>query len=517
MAFSKTPSYTTHQTQFFPVSGSMEMLSYYDALEFTYPTFYNCEPRHIQKWGTDPIHVLQRRPAIDYATGHAGKTYYRNVYKAKGYATTPSYGNVVAYEVVDNKVVRNGTTEIITLGSSIAEYVDIDMMTVGNVDYVLFASKTDGKLYVWNDNASTLTTHTISGIQSTVVTLDNYAFVLAVNSTSAQRIYNSVVGNPTTSWATSTDFIDAEMFSDPVQAIAKHHNHLVVFGIQSTEFFYDNANQYGSPLSRNASYAQRIGIKVLNNNVKPYITVGDDIYFVGTEEENVGIYKLSDFKITKVSNAYIDALLNGLVSQTTPTINNITLVNNFSHLSVVLFMTVNGATKNYVFNTEENIWVEWGFYTEDSTKLVEFMYTYDPKLIAGRVSEDSGSTYSLAFFTIHDDISSWLTPEGNIQSHWRLSPFFGDDTYRHHLKWVDVVGDMNSNTCSLTYSKSANGTGNITTDWIPTAYEFSNGIRPIYRFRNLGKSFINYITLNIKGSSQFKIRGLNIGYNEGTS
>jgi hypothetical protein len=140
-----------------------------------------------------------------------------------------------------------------------------------------------------------------------IVTLDGYVFVRSNSGTdsAAGRIYNSTIGAPTT-FSTSTDFIEAEQFADPLTKIAVYKNHLVAFGGNSTEFFYNAANSIGSPLSRQSAYAFEMGAPA-NEYGQSVISFGDTLYFIGQRNGIYqGVFKLENFRPVKVSPTWLD-------------------------------------------------------------------------------------------------------------------------------------------------------------------------------------------------------------------
>src|SRR5712664_689357 len=92
----------------------------------------------------------------------------------------------------------------------------------------------------------------------TPIFLDGYIFL----ATPGQKIINSKLNDPST-WPTD-GFIEAEMFPDGIQILAKVQNYIAAIGFQSIEWFYDNANATGSPLQRNAPAVSQFGTPAPN-------------------------------------------------------------------------------------------------------------------------------------------------------------------------------------------------------------------------------------------------------------
>ena len=128
----------------------------------------------------------------------------------------------------------------------------------------------------------------------TPVFIDGY--ILLPRASSAD-IYNSGLGDPN-SW-NPMDFIESEMFADPVTALARQNNQVVAFGAYGTEFFFDNgANQKtGTPLARNQNTFLQVGCPA------PF-AIGQseqNCFFIG-ESQTGGraVWKLDGFTATKV-------------------------------------------------------------------------------------------------------------------------------------------------------------------------------------------------------------------------
>ena len=130
--------------------------------------------------------------------------------------------------------------------------------------------------------------------------LDGYLFVLGVNGI----VYNSDLENPA-SW-TGTNYIDAERDPDGGAYLGKHHDHIVVFGVRTIEFFYDAGNLNGSPLSRRQDVAYNIGC----SDGRSVWEEGDRTFFIGSAYSGaLGAYVLENFSVRKVSTSTIDSFL----------------------------------------------------------------------------------------------------------------------------------------------------------------------------------------------------------------
>ena len=136
--------------------------------------------------------------------------------------------------------------------------------------------------------------------------LDGYLFVMDEEGV----IYNSTVDSVNTSSATF--FLTAERAHDQGVYLGKHHDHIVAFGTQTIEFFYDTANPTGSPLTRRPDISYNIGCA----DGQSVWEHGDITYFIGSDSGGaIGVYKLEDFRVTKISKNSIDSYLTHNITQ----------------------------------------------------------------------------------------------------------------------------------------------------------------------------------------------------------
>jgi len=169
--------------------------------------------------------------------------------------------------------------------------------------YCFVASRTKS---VYVNSAGTVTAITDSdypaNVVPTPVVLDSYVFI---PQESTNKIYNSSPGDKTV-WQAST-YMVMEQEGDNVVGLAKHHNMLVAFGTRHTEFFRDaGIASPNSPLLRVTEYTRKIGCV----NRASIVTFDDVTFFIGIDESGIiGVYKLEDFRIEKISTPTIDQQL----------------------------------------------------------------------------------------------------------------------------------------------------------------------------------------------------------------
>lgn len=141
-----------------------------------------------------------------------------------------------------------------------------------------------------------------TGTSPYIVSMDGALFVAKNNS-----IHNNEIGD-ITNWPGYSR--TKEQFPEPIVALARHKNSVVALSSNSMEFFFNAGYSGTSPLSRQETYATRIGLHTSDSVLPEFVSVRDDIYFIGKSSfTGVGIYKLSNFRVTKVSNSYIDQIM----------------------------------------------------------------------------------------------------------------------------------------------------------------------------------------------------------------
>jgi len=197
------------------------------------------------------------------------------------------------------------------------------------------------------------------------VYLDHTLYLIALDSNGnpSSSIYNSGVRNPY-SW-NSIDFVDAEMYPDPLRCLTRHHNTIIAIGQQSMEFFIDEANPTGSPLSRNVSFANRIGTPAAES----VASTDRIVCFIGTTNDGgFGVWKIEGYQPQKVSTEYQDRILSAEGSN----IGNARgyFVRSKGHLFYVIRLT----SRTLVYDPEENSWHEWS--TNSSNTHANFVGAY---------------------------------------------------------------------------------------------------------------------------------------------
>ena len=322
MANTNRPTTSTHQQLIVPPNGDAVLGR--SSNKFRY---YNNFPLVEKQIGQDPKYYVKRRPPVENTgivmssvpgLNGVGSVYYEPVFKTMWFTNQRTV-------VMTNNTSTTPTEDVDriiapTAGTGFPE-TSIEAYLVGDTHYICVMATTTGnftRIYFYSPAGTFLEEVAISAasFRGKLVFLDGYLFAAGAN----QRIYNSTIGNPK-EWLIGANFLDAEMDRDPLLTLAKHHNHIVGFGSDTIEFFYNNANEIGSPLQRQVAYASRevglfshlavgTGFGADTQPDNSLVEIGEVIYFIGSNDGICqGLYKIENFKVTKVSDHSLDLRL----------------------------------------------------------------------------------------------------------------------------------------------------------------------------------------------------------------
>ena len=129
--------------------------------------------------------------------------------------------------------------------------------------------------------------------------MDGYTFQMDTRG----GIWNSDL-NSITSW-TATGTINANIYPDKGVGCFRWKQYIIGFGAESMEFFYNAGNATGSPLTRIAHMAKRIGAV----GADAITSISDNIFFCGsTPQGGLSVYQY-DGEISRISPPELDAVL----------------------------------------------------------------------------------------------------------------------------------------------------------------------------------------------------------------
>lgn len=523
MAYTKAPTGDTHNVTRIPPTESVIIQSSTTTVPST-NTYTNCYPLEEGQWQNEPILGIHKRDgwstwgiagATAVGTGSAGASWAQSALSTnnlyfftfgKGLYSI-NYGITSTVTLIDNSTTYNymGTLTNAINNSNVRKIACLEGLNGINTSLTLCNDDGSG---VTVTNIGTLYVDGARGL----VFIDGYLF--AVNS-DGNKIYNSAAGGVLTTW-NSTDFLDAEQYADPIVYIEKHKNYLVAFGTQSIEFFYNNAVEVGSPLARQESYASRVGLYLgsafsVTQNAQKYVAqVKDDIYFIGrSETDNLSLYRIKDFRVEEINteNQYVKNLLNTSslgISNVFP----FWLNNNLA--IVVEFLNSGGS---WAYMVETNTWVKLtgSDIPSASTNLIgkPFVSTYAATGNAVKPYYLAGAASAIPRLYSNDTASTSVTATYVSQ------PLdMGNNRYKHIAR-VDVIGDFNANSLTLSYGESNNYTASPVSCGSQTSSTI--GYKNNISWYNLGAFRQFYLVLSMTGAYPGIFRGFEIEYNVGVA
>lgn len=197
---------------------------------------------------------IRKRPGLEAVTALPSASALRGIYYWSKYDTTFAVvgTNIYVYPT-GGSVSLNGTFTTSTGAVGFTEFTNSTGQTS-----LLFVDGIDIKYSTDGSTISTVTNpqaNLPAGFIPMPVVMDGYLFLAKAGT---QTIFNSVLDDYT-DWSDATQFIDAEMYPDTIQALAKNNNNVIAIGAQSMEYFYDAGIATGSPLQRQAAAVQQFG------------------------------------------------------------------------------------------------------------------------------------------------------------------------------------------------------------------------------------------------------------------
>lgn len=374
MAFSKTPEQDTHSSFRIPPRGNQTLQSHVTSFSDRIGLKYvNCFPVIRESKTSDPKVVLKKAPKVLSVTwqfpegSDPGITSYdmdTNVFVYKGQIFQKNENDTTVSLLYDA-----GDDMLLSCQRA------IDYSGAGEIIVIGLVKKRDNEyVYSYSYNVTTNTyavgTNAVAGNDSYAMVRDLFFdgyHVVAVTGPELKinRVYVSLPGQYN-EFYTSTDFFVPEADPDDILDIQKHKNYLCVIGTKTIEFYYNSGNELGSPFSRQDQYIIRMGgaRNVVNKTKLISVCLGDDIYFLGAKDNQIGIYVIRGFQATKLSDDYIDYLLNDesrLNNLTSSSVVELGFADIFGNIKLVAqFRNNSGNIRNcFVFNERDMVWWEW--------------------------------------------------------------------------------------------------------------------------------------------------------------
>lgn len=260
--------------------------------------------------------------------------------------------NLFVYCVGQNVYLYNVTTEITTTCSAVFSTssgdvgFDLFLYDVGTSDIVA----TDGTKLVTITSTGTVTASTSVDLPTPhlpkCLFLDGYLFLVETNTAA---LWNSDLNTPLN--FTAGSFILTEIEGDNILDFSRLNNYIVAFGNNTIEYFYDAAEETGSPLRRNDTPVK------LNGYIGGLSRAGNVLYFIGYNEFNQpDIFKLADFTIEAISSESVRRYINSCGLAPTQYFTGHT-ISNMGHD----FYIFNGYNRCFAYDIKEKLWARWSW------------------------------------------------------------------------------------------------------------------------------------------------------------
>jgi hypothetical protein len=221
--------------------------------------------------------------------------------------------------------------------------------------------------------------------------LDGYTFQMDTRG----GIWNSDL-NTVSSW-TATGTINANLYPDKGIACVRWKQYIIGFGTETMEFFYNAGNATGSPLTRIANMAQRVGAV----HADAMVNISDSLFFTGSTSQGGLTVYMWDGAISRISPPNLDTqlILAGA--------GNIKMTALRDH--GLSFVIVKAGSALYAYCIEEKFWFIWlsslGFvrFAALSTGTAQVVYGVSETVASGktytinpsaRVFADDGMAFS---------------------------------------------------------------------------------------------------------------------------
>jgi len=424
---------------------------------------------------------LNKRPGLtlhrDYGTG-----------EGRGVA----YFNGKFYVACDNIVYEDAAspTAKITLTASTGPVGMIVGNSATTGDYLFICDGTSG----WTINAAGTATLIVDADFPTPhipapTFIDGY-ILLAKGS----DVYNCDLDVPT-SW-TSSNFLSAEMFPDPIKALARQNNQVVVFGGSSIEFFYDAANAAGSPLSRNDSTTIQMG------TAAPYCIYQSEKFCAYVSQSDSGgraVWLIDGFQPKKVSDEYIERIIDAEIDMSDCRGYG---MRTKGHMFYVINLKTIGRT--LVYDIDEKLWHEWSSNNAGSHQVFQCDYVSDNATGAAYVLHTSNGRLLKVDPSIYQDDGTNILVE-------LVTNKYDMDTYkRKFISNMKIVGDRyTSNSISLQWSDDDYQTwSNVKTISLSDDYP---------AFQRLGSMRRRAFKITHAADQPLRLESLDVTYTKGSS
>lgn len=451
MANTNAPKVSTQGTAFIPAFGD-DTISVNASSTQTFAKFsmVDCVPTFVRNVGKDPMYSVMPRPPILFRTGQAiGLT---AIALARGDDTANSYvlnSDGTIYQVQPASGVYTLFNTISTAGPY--TYASGLQFVIAGIRYMAFLVSvgvaTDLHIYnLTSGGAATVVNLAAAGALRDLEFLDGYLFAH-----NGSYIYNSKVGDPD-NWALTVDFTAAEMIGDDITGLAVHRNHLVVFGTNSIEFFYNASIEIGSPMKRQAAYAATSIGKAERINISDTAQIEERIYFTALVDGVELLALIDNFKVRLLNDGVTvkqtgSTLANQSLIPIPQSVTSINVIRLYGNAAVLWA----GPLDHYVYFPDSNSWSLFKIKDHNGIgRLIRWVLTISGKTNAiffdGLPGAVTYGTMTHNAIVETDAVAVDPTPE------WYSQVLDFGNYNKKLLKWVDAIGTFGQWTMQMSIS-----------------------------------------------------------------
>lgn len=441
--------------------------------------------------------------------------------------TAPDQINSAAVEDFSNLQAGDKITIVTTSGTNDGTYTVASSTTL-NITTVEQTITTEaagaaGTVTITDITFSTFPPNNGKTLAHGVAVLDKTMYVLTTDG----QIWGSELNDGTT-WFDGLNFVTAEKGEDSKNYIDIHHDHIVVFGERTIEFFYNAGNEVGSPLTARNDISFNTGCADPNSVWRN----GDQIYFLGIDTNGeIATYLLNRFELKKISSTTVTSFLtNSRSVGGFSTIGSGVSAGNVDYYIVTLNHLEGGnitPDQTFVHNALTKTWTRWIHSDPTISQFPLIAWTITDTSRIGQGILASGEIISLFDNFVPQDgeagaryITTGYMADGYyigaaatvspIDMRIRINNWDGGNRDWKFCRQVRYVGDTTANSQDLTIAWSNGNTRDFNAGRILDISDDKNKLTAVGRFKSRAWE------LRYAGNEQIRVEGLDIDIDLGS-
>jgi hypothetical protein len=368
----------------------------------------------------------------------------------------------------------------------------------------------NARLIIFTASTTAFTTvalPTVTGpLLPSLVLIDNYV----LTGDPYNVVWNSNLNDPTT-W-NSSSFFTPDTFPDNLVGIERTLNYVVAFKNYSIDFLYDAANPTLTPLGKIPGLTIYMGC----TNGESIKGINNSIYFLGqTQAGFSGVYSLTNVgQLQKISTPAVDRAIKNFIKANYAN-TGLVISGDIFQLDHHTFYYL--PQVNLMYCIDSNTWVPMGF-TNSNPKFFSYVFPINSNIytaISITGSTKVGRTYCLGTDgtvselsnTSYQDLSLTSVATPILRGIQTPRVDFGT-TKRKYFTRVELLGDLNGNTISLTAWDDDYTTLSSTGRTVTMSY-------PRGTFYNSGSSRRRAWAFSTTDNNPFRISGLEVEFELG--